>query len=313
MVRYCAVSGCSESTKSNKNRRFFRFPLDEIRCKKWIKAVGRLDLDKKTAATLNSGYFVCDLHFSQSACPKKYLKPNAIPTLFLPQGPEVPGTSKCTQTECEMLCSNSEKEVTPRERQLDVKVEKKAKKRKLTETDMPPLLQKIIDAQLTRPHPQSNRYNQEYKMLALNIYFASPVTYRLLSEILCLPNIKTLQKYNIQYQHKIRWQCYQMVGSEEHLNQLLTSLEEIQKTENCSTESFGKCLQLGTNDYKFELPEENIISAVSSYLLKKCYEQHMDCDIFTKYIKIHEQIVNDFMNPPEDFKQSRAFSVANLE
>lgn len=59
-----------------------------------------MDLESKGVNILHTSYFVCELHFADSDCPKKYLRGDAVPTLLLPQIQGTFGPSKFTQTEC---------------------------------------------------------------------------------------------------------------------------------------------------------------------------------------------------------------------
>lgn len=236
-----------------------------FRCRHWLKSIGRTDLESKCVNTLHKYYYVCDLHFTESECSKRYLRRDTVPTLMLPQLQDWSGiskytqtdvnlsgtsnhtqtdinlpstskytqtgvnlscksiqtsenlscTSKCTQTDdhVNLLCCSQSSQTTnilsvdtPRKRKLRLELNSERKKRRVLESitenrtddkesDIAPLLQKIINAQkVLQRNYKGNRYHQEYIMLALNIYYASPIAYRFLSGILHLPTIRTLQR-----------------------------------------------------------------------------------------------------------------------
>ncbi|KAI5632663.1 THAP domain-containing protein [Phthorimaea operculella] len=83
MVVYCAVFGCTSSSK-NKQRLFYPFPRDEKKCSAWIRAIDRPDLGRITIQNLHEEYHVCDMHFVFMDH-HKILLDDAVPSINLPQ------------------------------------------------------------------------------------------------------------------------------------------------------------------------------------------------------------------------------------
>ncbi|KAI5644640.1 transposase protein domain-containing protein [Phthorimaea operculella] len=228
MAHYCSVFGCLKNTRDDKELKVFRFPSQESRCRQWVSAIGRTDFETKSVDILNKNYYVCYHHFSNSVIKitktRWCLHKDAVPTLQLPQPESIPITpshSKHTQTDGQQPLINEPQLPTasksvqtsstltansPRKRKLRLQLKSEIKKRKLVESqkenaalaarsNKSPQLQKIIEAQdKLQKSSHDNRYDQEYLMFALNIYYASPSAYKIISQRLCLPDKRTLQR-----------------------------------------------------------------------------------------------------------------------
>ncbi|XP_048000305.1 uncharacterized protein LOC125237351 isoform X3 [Leguminivora glycinivorella] len=86
----CEICGCRTNRVNNEKRKFMaKFPLDEGRCKAWVKAVGKEDLIHLPIEKLHSLKHVCSKHFNDRAFNKKRsrLKKFAVPTINLKAAP----------------------------------------------------------------------------------------------------------------------------------------------------------------------------------------------------------------------------------
>ncbi|KAI5639196.1 THAP domain-containing protein [Phthorimaea operculella] len=84
--RKCEICGM-KSHKNNELKRYFmaRFPLDEVRCKLWVKVTGNEDLAYVPIEKLHQLKFVCGKHFEDRDFNKKKtrLKKYAVPSIHL--------------------------------------------------------------------------------------------------------------------------------------------------------------------------------------------------------------------------------------
>ncbi|XP_041972016.1 uncharacterized protein LOC121727996 [Aricia agestis] len=83
--KYQRCEICRRNTNVKEKHILARFPTDEERCKKWVKAVGIPELARLTIAQLHYSHFLCGKHFSDDNFRSKNtrLKITAIPTLHL--------------------------------------------------------------------------------------------------------------------------------------------------------------------------------------------------------------------------------------
>ncbi|GAB6021328.1 hypothetical protein CHUAL_003938 [Chamberlinius hualienensis] len=97
----CAVVGCSNNKKKNKDLKFYGFPKDEITSKQWVVACRRKDSINTKSARICSAHFdksdFCEslrhrlLGYSPRNC--RNLKPDAIPTVKVPLRKDLPSSS----------------------------------------------------------------------------------------------------------------------------------------------------------------------------------------------------------------------------
>lgn len=102
---------------------------------------------------------------------------------------------------------------SPRKRKLRADLKDECKRRKILENtneyarigeNISPELRKLIDIQLRlKRNNRGNRYDNEYKLFSLNIYFASPLLYRVLAKTLNLPSERTLRRMKIDMGTKL--------------------------------------------------------------------------------------------------------------
>ncbi|XP_037296406.1 uncharacterized protein LOC115455259 [Manduca sexta] len=88
--RKCVICGLRSERKDGIKRYFIaRFPLDERRCKEWVKMAGNEDLAYLPIEKLNQLKFVCGKHFKNSDFKKKgtQLKKTAVPSIRLTSKP----------------------------------------------------------------------------------------------------------------------------------------------------------------------------------------------------------------------------------
>lgn len=215
---------------------FFNF-----RSKKWLQACGRPDLYAKTPEMLHKTYVICDLHFKPDDFLKRHLRQFVIPTQNLPGNITASASTQTdefciieqsikvekikqeetilkeidvnavqenvvysvqTQTEPDLTAE------TIRKRKLLRKLAIKAKRQRLSnikqQYNAAPIFCKLIDLQCQlKQKYQSNKNSRRCRLFVLNMYFASPLSYRLFSNTLELPTQKTLQKMNIDVGTKL--------------------------------------------------------------------------------------------------------------
>ncbi|XP_063893997.1 uncharacterized protein LOC135117779 [Helicoverpa armigera] len=88
--RKCEICGLRSERKDGKKRFFMaRFPLDELRCKEWVKMAGNEDLVYVPIEKLHELKFICGKHFKDNDFNKKrtQLKKSAIPSINLSSMP----------------------------------------------------------------------------------------------------------------------------------------------------------------------------------------------------------------------------------
>ncbi|KAG6459034.1 hypothetical protein O3G_MSEX011166 [Manduca sexta] len=88
--RKCEICGLRSGRKDGMKRYFMaRFPLDELRCKEWVKVAGNEDLAYLPIQKLHQLKFVCGKHFINSDFKKKgtQLKKTAVPSIRLTSKP----------------------------------------------------------------------------------------------------------------------------------------------------------------------------------------------------------------------------------
>ncbi|XP_037296010.1 uncharacterized protein LOC115449214 isoform X3 [Manduca sexta] len=86
----CEICGLRSERKDGMKRYFMaRFPLDELRCKEWVKIAGNEDLAYLPIQKLHQLKFVCGKHFINSDFKKKgtQLKKTAVPSIRLTSKP----------------------------------------------------------------------------------------------------------------------------------------------------------------------------------------------------------------------------------
>ncbi|XP_065663032.1 THAP domain-containing protein 1-like [Hydra vulgaris] len=85
MVNSCSAFGCTARSAKGVSRSFHRFPVNPDKRAAWILATKRKNFVPSSAS------FICSDHFSKNCfdesktsgyCLRKYLKPDAIPTIF---------------------------------------------------------------------------------------------------------------------------------------------------------------------------------------------------------------------------------------
>ncbi|XP_026333423.1 uncharacterized protein LOC113240358, partial [Hyposmocoma kahamanoa] len=90
--RNCVICGKQESNPNefyDDSKFFAKFPLGEIRCKEWVRAVGIEDLAHMPIEKLNERRHICGDHFEKSHFSKEMnrLKNIAVPKLQLSSPP----------------------------------------------------------------------------------------------------------------------------------------------------------------------------------------------------------------------------------
>ncbi|CAH2100820.1 unnamed protein product [Euphydryas editha] len=77
-----------------------------------------------------------------------------------------------------------------------------------------PKLSAIVKAQIyLKHHCKNNRYNREFKLFCLNIYYTSPLAYRFLSKTICLPTKSTLANMYFSMETKINEEVWNILTS----------------------------------------------------------------------------------------------------
>ncbi|XP_052753034.1 uncharacterized protein LOC113519412 isoform X2 [Galleria mellonella] len=88
--RSCEICGCRSMGRDGKKLNFMaRFPIDEVRCKQWVKMTGKEDLAYLPIEKLHQLKFLCGMHFDRKYFTKMKmrLKRNAVPSINLSAPP----------------------------------------------------------------------------------------------------------------------------------------------------------------------------------------------------------------------------------
>ncbi|XP_054714921.1 THAP domain-containing protein 1-like [Uloborus diversus] len=97
MVKSCSAYGCKNRWDSRNKRQYHNFPLgDPMLLTRWIAAVGRASWMPTRTSYLCSDHFTKDSYKSEA---RKYLRKNAVPTLFDFHGSKTSSVAKCSVTE----------------------------------------------------------------------------------------------------------------------------------------------------------------------------------------------------------------------
>lgn len=157
------------------------------RRKKWLEVIGRPDLLNRSDLRPHS-YCVCSAHFESSVLSTKlYLTHDAVPTKLLPTSKKDADNNQSTQTE-ESSDNLSRKSVSPIFDDSE-KIEPEEKNLFLKLVEWEDKIKKLDGA--------------EYKSFVLNLYFASPHTYRLLKSLFQLPNVSALHRFHVKIPLKL--------------------------------------------------------------------------------------------------------------
>ncbi|XP_013194477.2 uncharacterized protein LOC106138040 [Amyelois transitella] len=103
MVNYCCVSGCGRNSRCSKQLNYYSLPKERSRQIEWFKAAGREDLIVKSQEKL--GYRFCSRHFEPNSVKNKHLKPDAVPTLYLPGSTNQDDSDSEVLTHEDVLCN----------------------------------------------------------------------------------------------------------------------------------------------------------------------------------------------------------------
>ncbi|KAL0821401.1 hypothetical protein ABMA28_004884 [Loxostege sticticalis] len=252
--KYCAAFGCMNSSITHPEITFFKLPGSSERRLQWLQRIHRDDLENKSNFT---SYRVCEKHFNLEdvlqSTNRKLLKKNALPLLMLPSLASTdPGVSRkedkqtqtaplvvnenCTQTENatnEMFTqtSTSRSRNTPRKRKLKVEPLQCRKKIKLHETENKTqkaeenTFHRLYEKFLTDKLAPGNRYDKDYIIYCLNLYYISPQAYRFLQSALCLPCPSTLYNHSFPITTEINERAMSV------LKLKVTQMTEVEK--NC--------------------------------------------------------------------------------
>ncbi|XP_063217192.1 52 kDa repressor of the inhibitor of the protein kinase-like isoform X7 [Bacillus rossius redtenbacheri] len=95
---WCSAPNCSNNSDQLEKRSFFRFPKDELLCRKWVVECRRSDLEDKSAAYLYKNCRICSDHFEHVMFLndlKNRRHSHAVPTLFnVPKPPCIQSLKK---------------------------------------------------------------------------------------------------------------------------------------------------------------------------------------------------------------------------
>ncbi|CAG4931748.1 unnamed protein product [Colias eurytheme] len=230
----CAVYGCLNSSIANPDLSFFKLPTNCERRSEWLRLICREDLMNKPPHS----YTVCQIHFHSmdilSGKNRKKLNINSLPSLHLPaflkkDAQTLTETPKmveiCIQTD-QVKFSYSDSSQTARSLSMDspgkrkqtsyvlecgkkIKTDKSEKYQRdqfheFCDKYLTKELAVLIKAQTHLKHRSTgNRYDQNYIMFCLNLYYNSPQAYKLLQSMVCLPKPETLNKHRIPVTSKI--------------------------------------------------------------------------------------------------------------